>query len=181
MAPKGIGKVALDYADEIVLGILGVEIPQISARTLEWGIENEPIARAKYEIDNFCEVPEVNKPIHHHEYDFICGTPDGFIENFKTGQKGILEIKCPSNSINHLKNLKFDTCQYHKLYKWQIQGYMWITHREYAEFCSFDPRFPFGKQMAVHYIEYDQTAVEELESRLLEFWDIVQDKLSDHI
>ena len=102
-------------------------------------------------------------------------------DNFKTGQKGILEIKCPSNSINHLKNLKFDTCQYHKLYKWQIQGYMWITHREYAEFCSFDPRFPFGKQMAVHYIEYDKTAVEELESRLLEFWDIVQDKLSDHI
>jgi hypothetical protein len=181
MAPKGIGQVALTYADEIVMGILGVQMPEISASALDWGLDNEPLARARYELENFCTVPEVTEPTHHHEYDFICGTPDGFIENFNTGQRGILEIKCPKNPQNHMHNRKFDTCQYHKLYKWQIQGYMWINRCEFAEFMSFDPRWPYDLQAATHHIEYDKAAVEELESRLLEFWGIVQDKLSDHI
>jgi hypothetical protein len=143
MAPRGFGKVAMAYADELVLGMLGVETPEISSKHLDWGNAHEPVAIDRYIEDTFYDVQKVEKSIH-------------------------------SNPVNHLNNL-VDASQYDQ-YKWQIQGYLWITQREWCDFVSFDPRFPYEKQIAIHRIERNDEDINKLSERVQEFWQIVQDK-----
>jgi hypothetical protein len=167
---KGFGLTALKYADEIILGLLGVELPEVTAKPLEWGKTHEPAARKRYELENFESVPPLESPVFHPDFPFVCGTPDGFI-----GTDGILEIKCPFNSQNHLDNYR--TGMQISDYVWQIQGYMWITGREYAHFVSYDPRFPFHLQYAQRTVERNDLIIEELQSRCVEFWQVVQDRM----
>lgn len=165
---KGFGLTALSYADEIILGMLGVPREDITAKPLEWGKLHEPAARKRYEIENFCTVPIVEEPIIHPEFDFVCGLPDGLVSD-----DTIIEIKCPYNSQGHLDNIR--TAKQYKQYKWQIQGYLWITGRQYCDFVSFDPRFPFDLQYSCVTIERDNETIEQLQERILLFWEIVQE------
>jgi predicted phage-related endonuclease len=160
-------KTALTYADEIVLQLLGIESDDISAPALDWGNTWEIIARERYERDNFTDVPEINESIHHPDFAFVCGTPDGLV-----GDAGILEIKCPYASKNHLANLR--TGAQIDDYKWQINGYLWITSREWCDFVSYDNRFPASMQIAQHRVERDDALIAELESTIVRFWDLIQ-------
>ena len=171
MAPRGFGKVAMAYADELVLGMLGVETPEINSKHFDWGNAHEPIAIDRYIEDTFYDVQKVEKSIHHQELDYVCGKPDGLI-----GKSGILEVKCPSNPVNHLNNIT-DASQYDQ-YIWQIQGYLWITERQWCDFVSFDPRFPYEKQIAIHRIQRNDEDIEKLSERVHEFWEIVQNKFA---
>ena len=72
-----------------------VEVPrETTAKPLLWGIKNEPLAIAHYEL----LFGEVSQPgfIVHPEYDFIGFSPDG-ISNMEKG----VEVKCPFNQAVH--------------------------------------------------------------------------------
>jgi len=163
------GKTAMTYADEIVLDLLGVKREEITAPALEWGINLETVARERYESETFNSVSVPESALFHQSVEYVCGTPDGLV-----GSKGIIEIKCPYNSLNHLNNIT-DGAQIDD-YNYQIQGYLWITGREWCDFVSFDPRFPTEMQIAIHRVERDQEVIEQLEARIKDFWDIVQTK-----
>ena len=109
------GQTALTYADELAMNIIGVEMPEVTSKSLEHGKEMEPFAIQAYERDSFTQVLAVESAIHHPEFNYICGTMDGLV-----GDEGMIEIKCPHNPLNHWRNIMYAE-QYEKLYKWQIQ------------------------------------------------------------
>ena len=164
---------AVTYAEEIILDILGVERDDVTAASLEHGIENEPYAIERYERDTMSEVKRVQKAIKHPEFDYIWGTPDGLI-----GEHGGIEVKCPWNPLWHLHNFKGQGI---KDYYEQIQGYMWITGRSWWDFVSYDPRFPANKQIIIIRVERDHEFIAGLETRCIMFWKFVNEKLQEYI
>lgn len=155
------GKTAQSYAEEIVQRMLGVHDDYVSP-AMEWGIEQEPFARERYELETFTKVEEKER-IKHSVHDFISGEPDGLV-----GDDGIIEIKCP-NSANHFKNL-MDGEQISK-YMYQMQGYMWLTEREWCDFVSYDSRYPEKYQIKIIRVERDDDTITQLEERCVLFWD----------
>jgi len=155
------GKTARGYAKDVVMRMMGVESPELNTFPIRWGNENEPFAREVYEIDNVCTVEQPER-IFHPEYDFISGEPDGLV-----GNDGIIEIKCP-NSNNHFDNL-ISGKQIDK-YMPQMQGYLWITGRQWCDFVSYDPRFPEKHQLSVYRIERDDEFILTLEEKCVKFW-----------
>jgi len=165
------GLTAHRYAKEIALGLNGVEMPEIKAKALEHGNEYEPIAVLRYEQEFFVHVTEIETcitPIEP-EFQFVCGLPDRL-----AGNDGILEVKCPINPVNHLDNI-LTAKQYEKDYKWQIQGYLWITGRDWCDFVSFNPFFPPNSQIFRHRITKNEEEITSLKQRILLFWQLVQE------
>lgn len=181
---KGFGQTALTYADEVILDLLTVEKPEVTARSLEHGNENESLAKDAYQEHTMNKIIDVEQPIMHPNYAFIGGTPDGLI-----GKNKIIEIKCPWNPVNHLNNLLEHNTTVEKIpdsylseYWWQVQGYLWITEREKCDFVTFDPRFPQHLQLSITTVMRNNDDIKKLEERCHEFWyDIVQHKLINYL
>lgn len=155
------GKTAWSYAYKVACERLGVEFPEVWAKAMEWGIEQELDAIEAYQAQTG-QMVTLNDVIHHPILDYVSGTPDGLI-----GTDGIIEVKCPYNSVNHLMNLK-NGAQLED-YKYQIQGYLWITGRKWCDFVSYDPRFKKDLQLAIYRVERDQMLIDELSVRVQEF------------
>ena len=169
------GQTALTYADELAMNIIGVQMPEVTAPALQHGIELEPFAIQAYERDTFTKVLTVESAIHHPQFKYICGTMDGLV-----GDEGMIEIKCPHNPLNHWRNIMYAE-QYEKLYKWQIQGYLWITGRQWCDFVSFHTAEQWGENMLyTHRIERNTELIEQLEERIPMFWQIVLNKVLDY-
>ena len=167
---KPFGDTALSYAEDLAMEMLGVTLDEVTAPSLQWGLDLEPVAIEAYQMQTFNKVDPVEQSIHHPTLPYVCGLPDGLV-----GTDGMVEIKCPKQSRNHKRNL-VNAYQYEKLYKAQIQGYLWITGRNWCDFVSFDPRFPEDYQLAIHRIERDDDYIEMLEHRIKEFWQVVADE-----
>ena len=64
----------------------------------------------------------------------------------QNGEKGALEIKCPYNSVNHLKQCLIDSAEYfkkeHAEYYWQCVSHMITLGKDikFCDFVSFDDR-----------------------------------------
>ena len=170
------GQTALTYADELAMNITtGIEKPEVTAKSLDHGNEMEPFAIQAYERENFVKVETVDAHIHHPNYDYVCGIMDGLVHT-----DGVIEIKCPHNPLNHWKNIMYGE-QYEKLYKWQVQGYPWITRRQWTDFASFSADERWGNNMLyVHRIERNPELIEQLEERIPLFWEIVQNMVLDY-
>lgn len=158
------GKTATGYAYEIIAErMTGISKPNIKANALEWGTEWEIEARQTYETETFTKV---------HEVDYVSldntigGSPDGLI-----GDKGGIEIKCPYNSTVHLVNILNRKCP--KEYLPQVQGYMWITKREWWDFVSFDPRYKKNR-IVISRINRDNEYIKILSERLDKFQELIQ-------
>jgi hypothetical protein len=160
------GETAKSYAEEIVQTMIGVPQDDFVSYEMQWGIDNEPKAIKEYERKNIVKVyakeGSEKARIFHPTHDFISGEPDGLI-----GKDGVLEVKCP-NKNNHFKNLmegkQLDD------YKYQIQGYLWLTNRKWCDFISFNPLYPKKYQLAQYRVERDDAMIKELEERCILFW-----------
>jgi hypothetical protein len=164
-------KTAITYANELVLDRLGVQREEISAAALEWGNTWEPIAIERYEDETGTFPISVEHSIHHPEFEYVCGKPDGLVLD-----DGIIEIKSPFNPLNHLANI--ETAEQYKLYKYQIQGYLWITGRSWCDFVSYDNRFPESMQIAIHRIERDEKMISELQTKIIAFEELIRSKVA---
>ena len=149
-----------NYAAELVTEILtNTPSESYTSGAMQWGTDNEPVARLQYELSTGNEVLETGFWIH----DTLSAgaSPDGFI-----GTDGLIEIKCP-NTATHI-----DTLISKKLprqYEAQVQGQMWITGRTWCDFVSFDPRLPENVQMFVVRVERDDLYIKELEEEIIKF------------
>jgi len=132
---------------------------------MQWGTDNEPVARLEYELLSGNIVEDTSLWLHD---NLDAGaSPDGLI-----GDDGLLEIKCP-NTATHL-----DTLIKKKLprqYVGQVQGQMWITGRKWCDFVSYDPRLEGKAKLIIIRVDRDDKYIEELETEVRDFLQEVSD------
>ena len=119
----------MEKASEIISGIS----PEVSSKSMEWGEIHEADAIEYYELEHRAFVEAVGfVKINNHS----GGSPDGLV-----GANGMIEVKCPYNTVNHLNNFLFEDLKSHKKeYYWQIQMNLLATGREWCDYVSYDPR-----------------------------------------
>ncbi len=139
--------------------ILTGEIPTVTAKSLEYGIEHEPDALSRYMFETGLEVTETGL-IFHPENASIAVSPDGLINN-----DGGIEIKCPATSKEHINHIINGLPA---KYKPQVQGCLWVTGRSWWDFVSYDPRMPMEQQLHIQRIEPDVEYIEKLEAGVLD-------------
>ena len=128
------GGTAISYMMEVAAEKLTGQRVQIFGAALDHGNEYESVAREEYEKRTGCEVEELGFC---EISDYSGGSPDGKVQVEK-GTDKLIEIKCPYNTANHLKNVINQDID--KKYLWQMQGCMLATGATSCDFISFDPR-----------------------------------------
>jgi hypothetical protein len=107
-------------------------------KEMQRGIDLEAMARAEYEAATGLIVRTTG---------FLCANDipvgcslDGDVDNFR----GIVELKCPK-SATHLCYLRDGIVP--REYRAQLRHNMWVTGAEWADFVSYDDRFPTELQL----------------------------------
>ena len=161
-----------DYKAQVVAEIL-TGLPMESGfmnDAMRWGTEQEPIARASYEVQTGFIVDQVGMVIHP-TIPLSAASPDGLV-----GDDGLVEIKCP-NTATHLDTLLSQNVPT-KYANYQIQWQMACTGAEWCDFVSFDPRLPEHLQLFVKRVPRDKDRIAEIETEVLAFLAEVQDILN---
>lgn len=162
-------KARMDYIDQIVAEIL-TDGPKdsVNAKALDYGKEMEPQALAAYEFLTGNQT-ETCGFIRHPDYSFIGASPD-----FLAGTDGGGEIKCPMSIVVHATTLREGLPSEHIE---QIQGGLWVTGRQWWDFISYNPKFPYGLDLYVQRIERDNEAIAKIQEDCLSAWQQVQEIL----
>lgn len=127
---------------------------------MQWGTDNEPIARANYEILRSIDVDQVDF-VDHPEIGMTGASPDGLI-----GNDGLIEIKAP-NTATHIEYLLAGVApaEYHNQMLWQME----CTDRAWCDFASFDPRMPEDMQLFIVRFNRDEERIKELRAAVIKF------------
>ena len=155
------------YMNSLIAEVITGEQAIITGKALEWGSEYESCARVEYEFGSGVAVKEIGVCIHDNR--MIGASPDGFV-----GADGMIEIKCPYVSANHVKTVINGTPAEHMP---QIQGNLWINGREWCDFISFDPRVKDENRLFVERVYRDEAMVKRIESKTLAFAEKMQSVL----
>lgn len=141
--------------------LTGVCEPGYVSPAMQWGTDNEPLARAAYEYDRpGLEVLEVGF-VDHPEVFMSGASPDGYV-----GDDGLIEVKCP-NTATHIDTL--DSGGVPTKYLGQIQWQLACTGRQWCDFVSFDPRLPPGLRLFVKRVPRDASLILSLEHEVTAF------------
>ena len=120
---------------------------------MQRGIDLEPEARLEFEFYTDLDVQEVGF-IEYNE--FIGVSPDGLI-----GNDGLIEIKCPNDSI-YFKLLLSNNIKPEYIAQMQMQ--MYVTERQYCYFVSYNPNFE--KSLYIKKINRDEEMIDKLKKGL---------------
>lgn len=120
---------------------------------MQWGTDQEPMARSAYEIAHGEMIEQVGL-ILHSSIPLTGASPDGLI-----GDKGLIEIKCPNTSthIDYAVSGKPPT-KYLLQMLWQME----CTGREWCDFVSYDPRMPEDMQLFIVRVNRDEKRISEI-------------------
>ena len=127
---------------------------------MKFGVENECLARAAYEMASERMVQQVGFVLHPTIESSGC-SPDGLVRPC-----GLIEIKVP-NTATHLGWIlagKVPT-EHQPQMMWQMA----CTGADWNEFVSFDPRLPSHLQLFVRRLERDQKRITEMEAEVKDF------------
>jgi predicted phage-related endonuclease len=127
---------------------------------MQWGVEQEPFARAAYEAAQGVMVEEVGF-IPHPTIDMAGASPDALV-----GDDGVVEVKCPE-SKGMLETLL--TKKVPAKYFAQMQFQLSCTGRQWADYVVFDPRMPPKAQLFVTRIQRDNAFITEMEAEIVKF------------
>ena len=136
---------------------------------MQWGTDNEPLARAAYEAAKDVLVDEVAM-ITHPRIDAAGASPDGLV-----GDDGLVEIKCP-NTATHIDTLMRQEVP--MKYITQMMWQMACTERQWCDFVSFDPRMPTELQLFIKRVPRDNDYIAMLEKEILSFLEELDEKVS---
>lgn len=126
------------------------------------GKEREPLAKRAY----FAKTGNMLENVGFCRHDTLetgC-SPDGLLLD----ENGGIECKCPELS-NHLVYWRLKTEP--PEYRWQIQGNLWITEREFWDFVSWNPDFPEHMQLVIRRVYRDESAIQKLAGEVERFVD----------
>lgn len=160
---KGRGSSPSKTAESYMMELLAEKLtgetkPFFENDAMRWGTETEPQARAMYELKSSYDVREVAF-IEHNE--FIGVSPDGLV-----GDKGMLEIKCPT-TITQIKRALTD--DYSKDYYTQIQCQLWVAERDWCDFVSFDPRLDVDSSYLLQRVYKDDNFIKDMKEKSYAF------------
>ena len=156
-------------ADLIVERLTGQKASSFSNAAMEWGVEQEPHARAAYSAFTGELVEEVGFIDHPRIANAGC-SPDGLV-----GDEGLCEFKCPATST------MLETLLANKVpskYIPQVQFQMAVTGRKWCDFVSFDPRLPDHLRLFVKRVERDDEYIKMLEGEVTLFLSELEEKVA---
>ena len=139
-----------------------------SNAAMQWGTDQEPFARAAYELAKDVMVEEVGF-VPHPNIPMAGASPDGFV-----GVNGLVEIKCP-NTATMIETLLTKKCP--QKYFTQIQFQLACTDRVFCDYVVFDPRMPKHLQLFVTRIERDEDYIAHIEDEIQTFLEEVDHKV----
>lgn len=127
---------------------------------MQWGTDQEPVAREAYEAETGDIVAEVGF-LPHPAIAWAGASPDGLV-----GIEGLIQIKCPYQSTVHVETLRGGMPSEHRA---QVQGELWVTGRAWSDFVSFDPRMPEKLRLYRERIARDNDYIAKLQAAVLLF------------
>jgi hypothetical protein len=127
------------------------------SKSIDWGHESEPLARAEYEIQTGDFVQKVGFAVHS-RIKWVGASSDGLV-----GDKGSIEVKSPFNSGIHARTLRYGMPDDHTA---QTQGNIWILEREWIDFCSFDIAFASPYNLHIQRFHRDEIYIKNLEREI---------------
>lgn len=157
----GYGAGRANYMAELLVERLtGQPAEKYVNGAMQWGTDNEPAARAHYEM----ATGSVVEPVGFVAHPTIIGagaSPDGLVAD-----NGLVEIKCP-NTATHIETLLSGEVdgKYIKQMQWQMA----CTGRQWCDFMSYDPRLPFHLQAKIIRVVRDDKAIAEMEGEVIAF------------
>ena len=158
-----------NYLAQLVCEVLtGKPAESYSNAAMQWGVDQEPLARAAYESYQNVLVDEIGFVVHPTIWE-SGASPDGLV-----GEFGMVEIKCP-NTATHIDTLLTQTVP--GKYNTQMQWQMACAGRHWCDFVSFDPRMPTDLQLFVKRVDYDPAYVAMLEKEVMSFLNDLDSKV----
>jgi hypothetical protein len=138
---KFLSDTAKTYILERVVEQIGGFIPESDSNATIYGTNQEPEALYWYSKLTGYELEKVGFM----EYKgLLGGSPDALVLDRDSNQIGVAEVKCPYNSVNHLKHRLINSPEYFKEnhfdYYYQCVSNTLVSKAEWAEFISFDSR-----------------------------------------
>lgn len=159
------------YMAELVAQIATGIMEELNTRYTEYGKEHEDAARSAYEFSQDVHIEQL--PFVFKDVSFREGaSPDGLVGNLKP-----FEIKCPFNSVHHIKFITDEKIK--PEYKYQFQYIMRILEADQLDFASFDPRmhkFPL-KVLTINRDDEIQKAFDDLVPAFMMDMDKMLDKI----
>jgi hypothetical protein len=150
-----------NYRSELMSERLtGQPYPRFVSREMEFGLAQEPFARAAYELAHDVLV-ETCGFILHPGIDRFGASPDGLV-----GEDGLIQIKAP-NTSTHLAWMLAGTIPVEHMP--QMLGEMSCTQRAWVDFVSYDPRLPPHLQLFVRRFKRDPKLIAVLEREVEHF------------
>lgn len=140
--------------------ITGIQEESKTTAAMQWGIDQEQYAVTAYEGETGSFVKDVGL-IDHPFIAWSGASPDGFV-----GDKGQLEIKCPSTTT-HLNTLLLQKVPVEHIP--QITWQLACTRREWCDFVSFDPRLPEHLQLFIKRVYAKDLDITGIEHDVLKF------------
>ena len=158
---SGPGAARKNYlADLLTERLTGLPKQGFTNAAMEWGTEQEPRARAAYELETGNSVTETGF-VPHPSIASTGASPDGLVDG-----GGLVEIKCP-NTATHVETLRGSKID--RKYLLQMHWQMICTEREWCDFVSFDPRLPEPMQLHIQRVEKDAELAEEIRAAVTQF------------
>lgn len=128
---------------------------------MQWGIEQEPFARAAYEAAKGVLVEEVGF-VPHPTIPMAGASPDGLI-----GADGMVEIKCPDSKTALECWLSDNPVE--SRYFAQMQWQMRCADRAWCDYVVFDPRMPAKAQLFITRVARDDDWIAATEKEVVTF------------
>ena len=147
-------------AQLIVEQFTGQKQESYSNAAMQWGTEQEPFARAAYEIATGTMVDECGFMLHP-TIDGCGASPDGLV-----GDDGLVEIKCP-NTAGMIETLLTQAVP--GKYNAQMQMQMACTGRQWCDYVVYDPRMPINGQLFIKRVPRDPVFIQKMESEIVKF------------
>lgn len=168
-------KAGIDYLLEVQhQKDTGCDSEETFAKAMQWGKALEEEALFYYN-----KITGNNVISGTHGFDEVLFV-DSIIEGFgdspdgvTVDRKGVVEIKCPYNGANHLRNCALQS--YHDCcdYFWQCMGHMIDPRVEWCDFVSYDPRYEDGHPDKIKIIRINRSDVQsriDLLTEKIKFW-----------
>jgi putative phage-type endonuclease len=158
-----------NYKVELVCErITGLKYEHYVTPSMEWGIENEPLARAAYEVETGFEAKPGGIALHD-RIKWLMASPDGLV-----GEDGLVEFKCPTTAT-HIEYIGAGVVppEYH----WQMLCQMACSGRKWCDFVSFEPRMPYALQLFIRRMERDDARIAEMEAEVEKFIGEIEDSI----
>ena len=156
---SGLSVTANSYMRSLIAEVLTNQQAEISGKALEWGSYHESLAIDEYVFETGNTVESIGICLS--DDRCIGASPDGFV-----GDDGMIEVKCPYNSTNHINTVIDGMPKDHMA---QIQGNLWVNGRQWCDFISFDTRVEHESRLYVERILRDDKYIADLENKASEF------------